>query len=177
MSTDNTDLQQDNQDDESRDSRGQGEPEIKKIGGPGNPPPGRRFTSEIQPDPANISKGIRKKKFTRDLIRQMLNEPFRINKDSELGKKMRELYGDDAFEIPVGELMTLRQMEKAIATQDTQAFSAVTDQGMGRPVQAIAQTDQAGNDLPAITIALPPGLKLGLPNNTEGTDKKEELPE
>jgi hypothetical protein len=133
-----------------------------------------RFTPDNQPPPQAKSAGLKAAKFNRDVIRKMLAEPLNIDWESEMGKELLAKIGPRVKEVPAGVLMTEGQIAKAMRNQDSYAFNSVTDQGLGRPVQAIAQTNSAGDDLPAIGIMLPPGMAIGiLPSNTEGTAKRE----
>lgn len=136
--------------------------------GPGCPPKDKQFTSENQPPGELKSAGWKKKKFTRDTIRAMLDLPFKGSKDLDWYKKLVEIFGEEALEgITMGQLMTLRQQQVASENGSTPAYSALIDQSMGRPVQALAQTDVNGNDLPPIALKLPPGMSISFPKNTE----------
>jgi len=111
-------------------------------------------------------------------MRAMLGARISIAHNQKIQSEMKELFGEDLPEnFTIGELMAVRQMEKAIKTGDTQAFNALVDQTMGRPVQAIAQTNAEGEDLPAIMLpALPDGMIIAMPGNIEGSDSQDDLP-
>jgi len=150
---------------EQRDSDGY------KVG-PGKPPLDKQFTAANQPTPEAKATGQKRAKFNRDIIRKMLQEPLQMDWASDDGKALIAKYGAKVKKLPAGVVMTQAQMVKAL--NDTYAFNSVTDQGLGRPVQAIAQTNAAGEDLPQIYVGVPLGLQFNLPSNTEGTDKKED---
>ncbi len=147
------------------------EEEQEYVVGPGRPPRDKMFAKDRQPSPEAKKNGWKKKKFTRDTIRAMLELPATI--PEKMREELVEIYGEEVVaSITNGQLMTLKQMHKAIKNGDTAAFTAVIDQGIGRPVQGVAQTDMSGNDLPGIRVALPAGMKLDFPSTTEGDEKR-----
>lgn len=140
--------------------------------GPGNPPKDKQFTSDNQPPGSAKAKGWQKKKFSRDMIRTMLDLP--INCPEDLKKEVVAYYGEGILEsLTAGQLIVFQQMRKALESKDTNAANFVTEHGIGRPVQGVAQADMNGNDLPKVFLGVPIGLDISLPDNTEGDDKKQ----
>lgn len=138
--------------------------------GPCNPPKDKRFSSSNQPAPGRIKAGKAKVKFTRELLKQMLSMPYKFAADSQIKQQLIKAYGPTIENMSVAEVMSLQQMQKAVLKGDTQAFSTLMDQALGRPVQAVAQTDTDGNNVKPVYLSLPKGMDISLPENTEGTE-------
>lgn len=135
------------------------------------PPKGVRFTKDNQPSGEKKSEGKKKRKFTRELMKEMLNMKYKFAEDSALKKQLVAAFGNDILDKPIGEVMTLMQMQKAVLKGDTAAFNSIIDQAFGRPAQAIINTDEDGNVLPPVHLTLPKGMNIDLPSNTDGADE------
>jgi hypothetical protein len=133
---------------------------------------GVKFTSENQPTGQAKSAGKQKKKFTREVLKEMLNMPYKFAEDSGLKKQLIAAFGKDVLDLPIGEIMSLMQMQKAVLKGDTAAYNSVIDQALGRPAQAIINTDEDGNVIPGIRLVLPKGMDISLPSNTDGSDEQ-----
>lgn len=128
--------------------------EKEKVGY-GAPPKSRQFSSTNQPNAEQKEKIRRtreKKKVNRDILRDMLSMPYKFDPDSNVGKELKKSFGDKKFEkLTVGQLMILKQMNKAILGGNTQAFTTLWNQAFGLPKQV---TELTGKDGEAITQPL-----------------------
>lgn len=134
------------------------------------PPIGKRFTKEDQPSGKAKSDGKKKAKFTRSVLKEMLNMNYTFAEDSQLKKQLVQAFGPDVLKLSVAEMMSLMQMQKAMLKGDTAAYNAVMDQSLGRPAQSIIQTDEDGNAIPGVHLVLPKGMEFNLPSNIDGHD-------
>ena len=135
-------------------------------------PEGKKFTADNQPPPNTKKDGWMKKKFNRDMIRSMMEAKMNIIPE-ELKPDLIKFYGEGIVEtLTIGQLITFKQVIKAAEKGDSVAATFIVEHGIGRPVQAVAQSDINGNDLPRIRIGLPNGMTIDFPSTTEGLDKK-----
>lgn len=102
-----------------------------------NPHGGKKFSRQRQPTGEKKSAGWKRKKFGREVIRALLEGKFNLSDD--LKKKLVESFGniDDKT---IGEIMTLRQIEKAIKSADTPALVNLMNQAYGQPKSEIDVT-------------------------------------
>lgn len=131
-----------------------------------------RFSAHNQPSSEAKKNGWKRKQFGRNAIKALLSDTITNKLCADDLEKMKNYFGEELVKSEsAGILIAIAQIKKAILTGDTSAFNALMDQSLGRPVQAIAQVDSAGNDLPAVLITAPKGFSLGmLPSNTDGND-------
>lgn len=111
--------------------------ERAKKGGPGkNPVPKHtQFSSTNQPDPAKAKATKAKKRFTRELVKQMLNTKYKFQDSSQIKQQLVAAFGPEVANMTVGEIMTLQQANKAILKGDTFAFQNLLNQAFGLPKQ------------------------------------------
>lgn len=136
------------------------------------PPNGKKFTTDNQPTGEAKSNGKKKAKFTRSVLKEMLNLPYKFTEESQLKQQLVKAFGPEALSMSVAELMSLMQMQKALLKGDTGAYNSVMDQALGRPAQSIISTDEDGNILPPVRLVLPKGIDISLPSNIDGHDEQ-----
>lgn len=141
--------------------------------GKNKPPKANQFSSTNQPNPKHSAESKARNKFTKDVLRQMLEMPYKFTEDSQIKQQLSRAFGEEILNKSVMEIMVFQQMQKAILKADSVAFSNLLDRIMGRPVQAVAQTDTEGNDVRPIFLRLPKGMNIELPSNIEGTGDEE----
>lgn len=100
-------------------------------------PAGKKFTKDYQPAPKAKSEGWKKRRFSRDLIKEMLNGKFKFTDKSQVKKNLIQSFGEEVVDLTIGELMTLRQMHKAISEGDHNAYKTLVDQALGNPKQEV----------------------------------------
>lgn len=118
---------------------------------------GKSFTKENQPSGAQKSAGWRRKKFTRDVLKDMLNMPYKFLPASKLKDQLLKSFGPDVKNMNIGQIMSLVQMNKSILAGDTAAFAAVLNQAHGFPKQ---QTDLTTKGKPVSYT--PPQLNISV---------------
>lgn len=141
--------------------------------GKNKPPKATQFSATNQPDPEKQKETWKKKRFTRDLIKEMLQMKYKFTADSQVKQQLVNAYGEEVLDLSIGQIMTLQQMQKAILKGDTQAYSIVIDQALGKQVQAVQNVDADGNDTRPIMLSIPKGMKFDLPSNIEGDGEEE----
>lgn len=132
---------------------------------------GVKFSSDYQPSGEAKSKGKQRKKFTREVMKEMLSMKYKFTPESRIKEQLVNAFGAGVLELTVAEVMVIQQMNKAVLKADTYAFQTVMDQALGRPVQSVANTDPDGNAIPAYKLTLPQGMSIELPSNIEGDDE------
>lgn len=142
--------------------------------GKNKPPKDKQFSSENQPAPGVLKAAHAKKRFSREVIKTMLDGKYDFAPDSQTKQQLIKAFGPDVVNLTVGEIMTLQQMQKSILKADTQAFATIIDQALGKQVQAVQNVDGDGNDQRPIYLVAPKGMKFELPSNTEGTGDEDE---
>lgn len=100
------------------------------------------YSKENQPSPKAKSIGRQKAKFKRDAIRELLNLPYKFVPDSPIKKQLVSAFGNAILQMPVGEVMGLQQIQKAILKGDSQAFTAIMNQAFGMPKQEVETTER-----------------------------------
>lgn len=90
-----------------------------------------------QPSSEQKKEGWKKKKFSRTVIRELLESKFELT--PKLRKKLEKSFGplDDKT---IGELISMRQIEKAINNADTFATTNLLNQAFGQPKQEVDVT-------------------------------------
>jgi hypothetical protein len=96
-----------------------------------------RFAKDNQPPPENKAAGQLKAKQGQALALAILKMKYKGPKGGELGKLMAEYFDVPESEITVEMMMDFRQIEKAIAKNDTNAWSAMKSRAFGQPKQPI----------------------------------------
>lgn len=139
--------------------------------GDNTPPEGQRFTADNQPPPENKKQGWERKKFSRTVIREMLDMPFKFKKDSQIRQQIIDSFGAEALKLNIGQIMSLQQMMKSIKKADTYAYTTVIDQALGKAVQSVAQTDNEGNNIPPFKMTPPEGMNYIFPDDIEGDEE------
>lgn len=111
-----------------------------------------------QPTSEQKREGWKKKKFSRTVIRELLESQFNLT--PKLRKKLEKFYGpvDDKT---IGELISMRQVEKAINNADTFATTNLFNQAYGQPKQEIDVTSD-GKPIKQNVIELSDGTKLSI---------------
>lgn len=120
-----------------------------------NPKP---FSKDNQPDPANVSKGVRRYYATRDLLRTVVGKLPGTPKD--LIKKIAAAYGVSEKDVDVNMIMDFQQIQKAVQQKDTQAYKAVKVFAFGRPAEEQPLIDPNSKTDEKNEIVLPGGIKL-----------------
>ena len=141
--------------------------------GPGKPPKEHQFSSTNQPAPGVLKEAHAKKRFSRMVIENILNNKYDFSDDSQIKKQLVAAFGPEVLSLTVGEIMTLQQVQKSILKADTQAYGTLIDQALGKQVQAVQNVDGDGNDMRPIYVTAPKGINFMLPSNTEGEGEEE----
>lgn len=152
---------------------GTGREDLYEVG-KNKPPKATQFSATRQPDPKAISAGMKRRNFTRDVIKEMLNMPYKFTEESQIKKQLVQAFGEGVLELSTAEVMTLQQMQKGILKADTQAYNVLIEQALGKQVQPVNNVDSDGNDMRPIMLTAPKGMKFELPSNTEGDGEDEE---
>ena len=121
--------------------------------------PEHAFTSENQPSNEAKSNGIKKKYLLKDICNQIVGGTA-----ADSLKALSELLGIPVNQIDIETLMHLKQIEIAINTGDTKAYSAVLDRLKGKPMQAIDHST-LGKEVKGTVINLGSGV-----NQDEATE-------
>ncbi len=138
--------------------------EIREEVGPYKPPKATRFSSDRQPDPSKQRATKAKKKFHRELMKELLSQKFVFKEGSELKKQLETSFGPRAAKLTSGEIMALLQIQKAILKGDTVAFKELMNQAYGQPKQALEHSGPGGGPIETtnrvtktVIIKPPPG--------------------
>ncbi len=138
-------------------------PEKREPYGRGNPPEGKRFSSEYQPDPNNKAIGIRKRFALRDLLR-MSTGAIKTAKGEDLRLKIALAFGVEVEDVNHEMLMDFKQIEIAVKKGDTAAYKAVKEFTYGKPRQipeeAPPPSTSNDEDDQTSTIDLGDGIKF-----------------
>lgn len=110
-------------------------------------PPGKKFTSDNQPDPSKQKATKAKKRFTRQLMADLIEQKYKFGPDSAVKKQLVEAFGPKAASLTAAEIMVLKQVQKAILKADTPAFKAIMDQTIGLPKQALEHSGPDGQPI------------------------------
>lgn len=110
----------------------------RQAGGYGKPPEGKKFSKDYQPPPEALKEGKKKKKFTREILKDLLSMPYRFAAaDEKIKKQLVEAYGPEIENMTLGEVMALKQAQKVILSGDSTAFTALFNQAFGLPKQTL----------------------------------------
>lgn len=101
------------------------------------PPEGVQFTSENQPSPKAKSLGHKRKRALKDLAEALITGEG-LEKAKRIADSVGVELGLDEFTLE--NVMTLRQIEKALAKGDTPAYNAAMDRLRGKAVQSLDVT-------------------------------------
>jgi hypothetical protein len=112
-----------------------------------DPQAGVKFTAENQPSSESKKKGWAKKKAGSDLAKALLGLKYNGPANSKLKAEIAAAFGVKEDAITVEMMMTLRQVEKSIAKNDTYAFNAIMDRAHGKPKQQMDITPVGNNAL------------------------------
>lgn len=96
-----------------------------------------RFSSTNQPPKEKKMAGIAKKKFTRQLLKDMLNLPYKFAPESQIKQQLIKAFGKEIENMSIGEIMSLQQAQKAVLKSDSGAYMALLNQAFGLPKQDI----------------------------------------
>jgi hypothetical protein len=103
---------------------------------------GKHFSKDYQPSNAVKQAGWDRKKFTRQVLKEMLDMKYKFSAKSPIKKSLVAAYGEQVLDMTVGQLMGLQQMEKAIKKSDSIAFTAMINQALGMPKQETEITER-----------------------------------
>ena len=128
-----------------------GNTEEKEKVGYGAPPKSHQFSSTNQPNQEQKEKIKRtrvKNKVNRDMLRDMLSMPYKFDPESKVGVELKKSFGEKKFEkLTAGQLMILKQMNRAILQGNTHAFTTLWNQAFGLPKQITELTGKDGETL------------------------------
>jgi hypothetical protein len=111
------------------------------------PKDGKKYSKDYQPSSDAKKKGWAKKKFERDLLKDMLNLPYKFLPDSKVKQQLKEAFGPYITNMTVGQVMALQQFQKAILKGDTYAFATLMNQVFGMPNQKLEASAPDGKPL------------------------------
>lgn len=108
-----------------------------------------QFSKDKQPSPKAKSRGKKKAMLLKDLANMVVN-----GEAKEKALKTARAVGLDFEQITIQIAMTLRQIEKALAKGDTQAYNAAMDRLVGKaPQHTTQEVDHRGHlDVKNITF-------------------------
>lgn len=125
--------------------------EVYKVGDR-KPPLHSRFSSEKQPPGSVKSEGKRKKKFAREMMKELLSSKYFFNEDSQIKTQLVKAFGIKVLKHTTGELIVLMQAQKAILKGDTNAANFLMTQSFGQPKQQFEHTGADGVPLERATV-------------------------
>jgi hypothetical protein len=98
------------------------------------------FTSTNQPSGEIKSAGQQKRKFSRQMLKEMLDMQYKAK--APIKKELVAAFGPEIEGMTIGQIMGLRQMQKAVNACDSNAFTAVLNQALGQPKQETEITEK-----------------------------------
>ncbi|MFA9219856.1 MAG: hypothetical protein ACEQSL_01575 [Sediminibacterium sp.] len=96
---------------------------------------GKPFTEDLQPSPELKKAGWAKRKFSRDLIKELLDHPYKFKEGSQIAEQLKQAFGDDILNTGAGAIITAQQIQKSILEGDTQSANNLFNQALGMPKQ------------------------------------------
>jgi len=113
--------------------------------GHAKPPVQHQFSSTNQPDPSKSAETKRRKRFTRETLKELLNRRYTFDDASQVKAQLVKAYGEKAvMKMTVMEIATIMQMHKAIIKGDTQAFNSLMVNTFGQPKQPLEHSGPGG---------------------------------
>ena len=116
----------------------------KNVIGKGMPPIETQFSSENQPSPEAKSLGHKRKRALKDLAEALITGEG-LEKAKRIADSVGVELGLDEFTLE--NVMTLRQIEKALAKGDTPAYNAAMDRLRGKAVQQTENVHEFKSDM------------------------------
>lgn len=111
----------------------------------------KKFSSSYQPSTKSKKDGKLKKKRAAELVKAILDQPYKGKADSQMKEEAARYFGIPVKEITNEVMMIFRQLEKAIAKYDTNAFYAIMNRAFGQPPAKTEVTGQDGGPIATTT--------------------------